>query len=391
MGTIYQKIKGAAEAKRRSFVSLGSEDGTVSPTKINQTLVEGSKGMGKKFVDHSNAVMDGFNSTINEAGASFGNNIITDFKNKFKADSGGDSGKDGSVKTAAEKKKEADALAAAGGVEDINAVLTNLGFPGGVKSPAKNAKDEAAEGLKGKKTRRKNPDGTDAEYDYEGVASTVDDVVNITKGEDVVGDYSKEWDKEAAGGLDYADWIKVEGNKAKEDKFVESKTTPGEDKEVKSVEINPIDEKKEETTETPGTKKTYNMGWMETRNTARAIRRKAMSDRNTTRRNERIIKRFENSGGTSDSERMAPEVRGAYEHFSNPDKRTKFDSPISTHTGRDRAATSETVVKEGPKSGEGKTKINSEGVETPAGYKSAAQTLTSGAKYKMKGSSLKRQ
>lgn len=37
--------------------------------------------------------------------------------------------------------------------------------------------------------------------------------------------YSKEWDVEKAGGLTYAEWIKVPGNKAKEKKFVDSRTT----------------------------------------------------------------------------------------------------------------------------------------------------------------------
>lgn len=40
----------------------------------------------------------------------------------------------------------------------------------------------------------------------------------------VVEDYSKDWDKEAAGGLSYAEWIKVPGNKKKEQDFVKSKT-----------------------------------------------------------------------------------------------------------------------------------------------------------------------
>jgi len=34
--------------------------------------------------------------------------------------------------------------------------------------------------------------------------------------------YSKNWDKEKAGGLSYEEWIKKPGNKAKEDKFVAS-------------------------------------------------------------------------------------------------------------------------------------------------------------------------
>ena len=40
----------------------------------------------------------------------------------------------------------------------------------------------------------------------------------------VVEDYSKNWDKEAAGGLSYDQWIKVPGNKKKEQEFVDSKT-----------------------------------------------------------------------------------------------------------------------------------------------------------------------
>ena len=36
--------------------------------------------------------------------------------------------------------------------------------------------------------------------------------------------YSKKWDKEAAGGLTYAQWIAKPGNKAKEKAFVDSKT-----------------------------------------------------------------------------------------------------------------------------------------------------------------------
>jgi hypothetical protein len=389
MGTIYQKIKGAAEAKRRSFVSLGSEDGTVSPTKINQTLVSGASGMGKKFVDHSNALMDGYNSTINEAGASFGNNLITDFKNEFKADSGGDSGKDGSVKTAAEKKKEADALAAAGGVEDVNAVLTNLGFPGGVKSPAKKTKaggpneKEIADALTkpGPSTTREDREGNFQNEAGEDIRVT--DITTTTPGTKGVPD-----DYDGSGGYaskeDWAAWL--ETDKGKE--YLQGiEGTP--EKIDKSVEMKTSEEDKEEVT--PGTEKTYNMGWMETRNTARAIRRKAMSDRNTTRRNKRIIKRFEKSGGTSDSERMAPEVRGAYEHFSDPDRKTKFDSPISTHTGRNRAATSETSTNT-VQGKEGAITLDSKGEEIKSAgeYKSAAQTLTSGAKYKMKGSSLKR-
>lgn len=40
----------------------------------------------------------------------------------------------------------------------------------------------------------------------------------------VVDDYSTDWNEAAAGGLSYAEWIKLPGNKAKEDAFVASRT-----------------------------------------------------------------------------------------------------------------------------------------------------------------------
>ena len=57
-------------------------------------------------------------------------------------------------------------------------------------------------------------------------STTAPDTTETVKGTTTtsVGDYSKKWDVEAAGGLSYAEWIKKPGNKAKEDAFVDSKT-----------------------------------------------------------------------------------------------------------------------------------------------------------------------
>ena len=63
-----------------------------------------------------------------------------------------------------------------------------------------------------------------------GVTKGPDKIVTTTKTKD----FNKEWDKEKAGGLTYAEWIKKPGNKEKEDAFVKSQqettttTTPGE-------------------------------------------------------------------------------------------------------------------------------------------------------------------
>ena len=288
MGTIYQKIKGAAEAKRRSFVSLGSEDGTVSPTKINQTLVEGSKGMGKKFVDHSNAVMDGYNSTINEAGASFGNNLITDFKNKFKADSGSGGSKStesGSEGTGAETTTD-------NGVKPIDPVA-DFKTPAKVKSPAKKTKaggpneKEIADALTkpGPSTTREDREGNFQNEAGEDIRVT--DITTTTPGTKGVPD-----DYDGSGG--YAskeDWAAfLETDKGKEyTRGIEG--TP--EKIDKSVEMKTAEEKKEEVT--PGTEKTYNMGWMESRNASRATNVQRRQANKTTRKNERLIKRFENA------------------------------------------------------------------------------------------------
>ena len=74
-------------------------------------------------------------------------------------------------------------------------------------------------------------------------STTAPDTTETVKGTTTtsVGDYSKKWDVEAAGGLSYAEWIKKPGNKAKEDAFVDSKTetvtTPDTEKIVKGKTI----------------------------------------------------------------------------------------------------------------------------------------------------------
>lgn len=359
MSNIYQKIKGKAEKLRKSYVSLGSEDGSVSPTKLNQTLVEGSKGLSEKFVNHADALMQGFNETVDEDGMSFGEDLASDGKKE---------NFDGVTKYA---------------------------------SPAKNknsAADEAADALKKTKTKR------EGEFqNEEGDALDVYDITETTPGS--VQEYSTDWDVEAAGGLSYEEWIKQPGNKEKEDAFVESMTTPGEEK--KSVEMNVRPEEKEETTE--GEKAEYNMGWMESRNAKRARRVQLRDNKKKTRQYNRLIKKFEKGGGNKNSESMPPEVREAYAHFTKDGASSKFDTPIGSTTGINKP--SETKITKGNEKGaEGAVTLDKDG--NPINYGSptkfgaiaatlgkavvgkvaskAADKLTSGINYKMKGSSFKK-
>ena len=309
MSTIYQKIKGAADKKRRSFVSLESKDGTVSPTKLNQTLVNGSQGLSKKFVNHSNALMDGYESTLDADGATFGDDL--------KADGKGDN--------------------PFGGIN-----LEGFGL-GKYKSVTKSdPENEAKKALKGKttKTTRVGEDGKPTEFDLDGVASTVDDVVTLTPGDERTKLYSDLPEEDRAAAREYN--MKKHGthNPTAEGKTDNKIGTP--EKEEKSVEINPLEDNKEVTTETPGTEKKYNMGWMESRNAKRATNVQRRQAKKETRQNERLIKKFERKGGTSDSERMSPEVRAAYAHFTEDKPKTKFDSKIGSTSGRDTEGTSET-------------------------------------------------
>mgnify|MGYP006138299385 CR=1 FL=1 len=366
MSTIYQKIKGAADKKRRSFVSLESKDGTVSPTKLNQTLVNGSQGLSKKFVNHSNALMDGYESTLDADGATFGEDLNSDGRDQDFVE---DITKYKSV--AKKTKREGD-------------FKTEPGKPIDASVAKADPETEAKEALKGKTTKTKR----DGDFKNEdGDKLDVTDVVTLTPGEDKVEDYSKEWDVDAAGGLSYEEWIKKPGNKEKEDKFVESKTTKGEPIEEKSVEMTTSDEDK--TVETPGTKKKYNMGWMESRNAKRATNVQRRQAKKETRQNERLIKKFERKGGTSDSERMSPEVRAAYAHFTEDKPKTKFDSKIGSTSGRDTEGTSETSTNTVQGSADAIT-LDADG-NPIAKYKSATQTLTSPGKFKLKGSTYKKQ
>ena len=353
MSTIYQKIKGAADKKRRSFVSLESKDGTVSPTKLNQTLVNGSQGLSQPFVNHSNALMDGYESTLDADGATFGDDL--------KADGKGDN---------------------PFGIVPIK-----------YKSVAKaDQETEAKNALKGKttKTTRVGEDGKPTEFDLDGVASTVDDVVTLTPG-GIVDNGEDQMSNE--------DWKKFTAQETEQDKIdrAAAEVARGrreEDKEEKSVEINPLEDNKEVTTETPGTEKKYNMGWMESRNAKKATNVQRRQAKKVTRQNERLIKKFEKTeGNNSDSERMSPEVRAAYAHFTEEKPKSKFDSKIGSTSGRDTEGTSDTKITKGPKDGTGNTKIDSEGNVIPpvAEYKSATKKLTSPSKFKLKGSTYKKQ
>ena len=67
--------------KQKTIMEKVAESRAKSVAKINTTLVEQSKGIGKKFVNHSKALMQGYNETIDEDGASFGEDLASDGKN----------------------------------------------------------------------------------------------------------------------------------------------------------------------------------------------------------------------------------------------------------------------------------------------------------------------
>ena len=365
MSTIYQKIKGA-EKLRKSFVSLESKDGTVSPTKLNSTLVEGSKGMGKKFVNYSNALMDGYETTLNEDGASYGDSIKSDGK--------GDTPFDGFKKFLPITK---------------------------YKSVAKNDPEaEAKKALGGSKTTRtKREDPTGKGFMNEGGdALEVTDVVTLTPGAQggIIDNGEEQMSDE--------DWKKFTANETEEDKAKRyqneidrgrrKENTP--DKEDKSVEMKTSEEDTE--VKTPGGKKSYNMGWMESRNASRALETQAKSAKKVTKRNQNLIKKFEKGGGNSESESMSPELRAAYAHFQAPtDKKSKFETKIGSTSGRDTKGTSETKTAN-VKGKEGAVKLGPDGkpivtepVQTVNAYKSAVKSLTSPTKFKLKGSTYKKQ
>ena len=282
--------------KQKTIMEKVAESRAKSVAKLNTTLVNQSKGLGKKFVNHSKALMQGYNETIDEDGASFGEDLASDGKN-----------------------------------DPFDSVVE-------YSSPVKSAASEAADALK--KTRVKR------EGNFQNESGDALDVYDITeKGEDVVQPYSKDWDIEAAGGLTYEEWIKQPGNQEKEDAFVESMTTPGEDK--KSVEMNVRPEEKEEVKE--GEKANYNMGWMESRNAKRARRVQLRDAKKKTRQYNRLIKKWERKGGSSEDEKMPPEVRAAYAHFTKDGATSKFDTPIGSTTGVNKP--SETIITKGNEPG----------------------------------------
>lgn len=70
---------------------------------------------------------------------------------------------------------------------------------------------------------QKSIDAQSAAYTAKGATMNPSTVGNHTISATGVQGYSKKWDKEKAGGLSYAEWIKKPANKAKEDKFYASK------------------------------------------------------------------------------------------------------------------------------------------------------------------------
>ena len=284
--SIYEKIK---------------ESQGQSTAKIISIVVDQSKGIGKKFVNHSKALMQGYDETLDEDGASYGEDLASD-------------GKD----------------------DPFDSVVE-------YSSPVKKtASDEAAEALMN--TTKVKREG---EFKNEGGdALDVYDITTTTPGE--VDDYDG-----SGGYMSDEDWTKfLDSDQGQE---YTKKYSP---QEEKSVEMNVRPEEKEETT--PGEKADYNMGWMESRNAKRARRVQHRDNKKKTRQMSRLIKKFERKGGNKDSESMSPEVRAAYAHFTKDGATSKFDKPIGSTTGVNKP--SETKITKGNEAGaEGAVTLDKDG------------------------------
>jgi hypothetical protein len=86
---------------------------------------------------------------------------------------------------------------------------------------------------------------------------------------------------------------------------------------------------------------------------------------------------------------MSPEVRAAYAHFTKDKPKTKFDSKIGSTSGRDTEGTSETSTNTVQGSADAIV-LDTDG-KPVVNYKSATQKLTSPGKFKLKGSTYKKQ
>ena len=121
------------------------------------------------------------------------------------------------------------------------------------------------------------------------------------------------------------------------------------------------------------------MGWMETRNASKAKNRQFKSQKNTTKKYAKLIKKHEKNDGTKDSEMMSPELRDAYAHFSDgSNNKTKFNSKIGSYSGMDTPGTSSSKEQK-VKAKDGATKINEDG--TVVAY--ASDKLRSTTKFKL--------
>lgn len=334
MSTIYQKIKDAAEKKRRSFVSLGSEDGTVSPTKLNQTLVQGSAGIGKKFINQSDALMEGFNDTLDEDGATFMDDFHTDFGNGPRYSS-----------------------------------------PSKFKSPAKKtAAEEAAEGL-GAETPKdeKGTNGVEVvRTDREGSFQNEDgDKVRVTDiRTTTAGKKGKLTGQRKGAKMSNEDWKKYLANESAERKaerhaedVKQGVRTKDEAAKVEdSVEM--VTAPKDKTEVTPGTESNYNMGLYESRNVAAAQRVQRRHEKRVERQDDRAIRRYERKNPNSDQADATGSVRDAYARRdgTSTDK-DPFNQATQSTKGRTTAETSETTGDGNVKGGQSHTTLDSQGKE----------------------------
>lgn len=128
---------------------------------------------------------------------------------------------------------------------------------------------------------------------------------DITKGKEITktGNFDKTWDKKKAGGLSYAEWIKKDGNKAKEDKFIESKQegtgkfepdTVGPDKVVKTKVKGDTFRKSEGDAQTP----------YERRQALRGAKRIARAQKSEQRKTDRLDRKEGKTTKTKKQQRI---------------------------------------------------------------------------------------
>ena len=302
MGTIYEKIKASKEA---------------SALKANAALISGAADAAPTYQDLS---------------TKGGKKPVKSEPIETKEEKKDDTNVDDVVNTDENNENVTD--------KDVKTTETT-GSPVDFVSPAKSVKDEIKTSMGEGIVRGKYGNVTETKTTEEGK----------------VGEYSTDWDEEKYG--PYKEWIKKPGNKEKEDKFINSITTPG--KETKKYTVDPIEQEVE--TKTPGTKSNYNMGWAESVNAKWAEGVQRRDSKQDLRQYNRELKRFDKGGlfSKKGSDMINPATGKAftsdveYADFQmgksgdrgadgNMDATQEFNQKVGTRRGRNTEGTTESTT-----------------------------------------------